>query len=319
MAQDEQALRLMGANPVRIKQWAFGIATAVLGLAGALLIIVGPVEPTLDRAYIGRTFCVVVLAGLGSMTRHARRRLILGIAESIVLTMFGASWAPASPSRCCSPCSASARKACSADDEARNSIGSGPARPSSSPPPAMRSRPQRVFFFAGYVILQFVVLATAWNILGGYAGYVNFGTGAFFGLGVYTAVVLFKAFGAPLVVQIVAAAASARARLRRRHADAAPARHLLRHRHHRARVIMETLVMNWRYVGGATGLQLLRPAVMAPFDSYIKMLFVVLALLAVHRGRDRALHPGSLDRPRPARAARRRGGGRMHAACRRSG
>ena len=62
VAQDETALRLMGADPVRIKQWAFGIATAVLALAGALLIIVGPVDPTLDRVYIGRTFCVVVLA-----------------------------------------------------------------------------------------------------------------------------------------------------------------------------------------------------------------------------------------------------------------
>jgi len=66
VAQDEAALRLMGANPVRIKQWAFGIATAVTALAGALLIIVGPVEPTMDRVYIGRTFCVVVLAGLGA-------------------------------------------------------------------------------------------------------------------------------------------------------------------------------------------------------------------------------------------------------------
>ena len=56
------------------------------------------------------------------------------------------------------------------------------------------------FFYAGYVVLQFVVLATAWNILGGYAGYVNFGTAAFFGIGAYTAVVLFKAVGAPLGV-----------------------------------------------------------------------------------------------------------------------
>src|SRR5207302_1671830 len=63
-----------------------------------------------------------------------------------------------------------------------------------------------VFFYAGYVVLQFVVLATAWNILGGYAGYVNFGTAAFFGIGAYTAVVLFKAAGAPLGVQILAAA-----------------------------------------------------------------------------------------------------------------
>jgi len=95
VAQDEPALRLMGANPVRIKQWAFGIATGVSALAGAMLIIVGPVEPALDRLYIGRTFCVVVLAGLGSMTGTLGAGLILGISESIVLMMFGASWAPA--------------------------------------------------------------------------------------------------------------------------------------------------------------------------------------------------------------------------------
>ena len=59
-------------------------------------------------------------------------------------------------------------------------------------------------FFAGYVILQFIALAVAWSILGGYAGYVNFGTNAFFGIGVYTAVALFKATGAPLVVLAVA-------------------------------------------------------------------------------------------------------------------
>jgi branched-chain amino acid transport system permease protein len=95
VAQDEPALRLMGADPVRIKQWAFGIATAVAALSGALLIIVGPVEPGLDRVYIGRTFSVVVLAGLGSMTGTVVAGLILGISESIVLMHFGASWAPA--------------------------------------------------------------------------------------------------------------------------------------------------------------------------------------------------------------------------------
>ncbi len=94
VAQDEPALRLMGANPMRIKQWAFGIATGVTALAGAMLIIVGPVEPSLDRVYIGRTFAVVVLAGLGSMTGTVAAGLILGISESIVLMLFGASWAP---------------------------------------------------------------------------------------------------------------------------------------------------------------------------------------------------------------------------------
>ena len=57
VGQDEGALRLMGADPVRVKQLAFGIATSVNALAGAMLIIVSPVDPTMDRIYIGRTFC----------------------------------------------------------------------------------------------------------------------------------------------------------------------------------------------------------------------------------------------------------------------
>jgi len=97
VAQDEPALRLMGANPVRVKQWAFGIATAVAALSGAMLIIIGPVEPGMDRVYIGRTFAVVVLAGLGSMTGTVAAGLVLGISESLVLMHpgLGASWAPA--------------------------------------------------------------------------------------------------------------------------------------------------------------------------------------------------------------------------------
>lgn len=94
VAQDEAALRLMGADPIAIKQWAFGIATATLALAGALLIIVAPIEPTLDRAYIGRTFCVVVMAGLGSMGGTLVAGIILGVSEEVV-KIYGASWAPA--------------------------------------------------------------------------------------------------------------------------------------------------------------------------------------------------------------------------------
>src|SRR5437868_14392478 len=48
------------------------------------------------------------------------------------------------------------------------------------------------FFFAAYVVLQYIVLSTAWNILGGYTGYINFGTGAFFAIGAYSSAVLHK-------------------------------------------------------------------------------------------------------------------------------
>jgi branched-chain amino acid transport system permease protein len=137
-------------------------------------------------------------------------------------------------------------------------------------------------FFASFVILQFVVLATAWNILGAYAGYVNFGTAAFFGIGVYTAVFLLKAFDAPLVLQIVIAAIVGAAlgvgvglltlRLRGIFFSIATVA---------ITIIAETLVTNWTFVGGATGVQLLRPAVTPPFDSYIKMLFVIMAVLVI--------------------------------------
>jgi branched-chain amino acid transport system permease protein len=137
-------------------------------------------------------------------------------------------------------------------------------------------------FFAGYVVLTFVVLATAWNILGGYAGYVNFGTPAFFGLGAYSAAVLFKALGAPLLLQIVAGAVMGgllgfgvgllTLRLRGIFFAIATVAVIF---------IMETLMVNWRYVGGATGMQLLRPPVPEIFGTYTRMLFVVMALMAV--------------------------------------
>jgi branched-chain amino acid transport system permease protein len=138
------------------------------------------------------------------------------------------------------------------------------------------------YFFAAYIVVQFVVLATAWNILGGYAGYVNFGTSAFFGVGAYIAVMLIKATGAPLGVQILAAAAIGGAlgfgvglltlRLRGIFFSIATVA---------ITIILETAVINWRYVGGATGIQILRPPVMEPFDSYTKMLLLVAVLLAI--------------------------------------
>ncbi len=118
------------------------------------------------------------------------------------------------------------------------------------------------FFFAGYVVLQFIVLATAWNILGGYAGYVNFGSGAFFAAGAYTAVALIKAFDS----------AAPRADPRRRcghrgdgipgrRADHAAARHLLFYRHGSdRRDLRDGGASTGRIVGGARGTTVLQPA-----------------------------------------------------------
>jgi branched-chain amino acid transport system permease protein len=138
------------------------------------------------------------------------------------------------------------------------------------------------FFFAGYVVLQFIVLATAWNILGGYAGYVNFGSGAFFAVGAYTAAALFKAFGVPLFAQLMAAmvvsgclgfmVGALTLRLRGIFFSIGTVA---------VAVICETMVVNWGFVGGSRGLAVLHPSASAFFGSYTRLLFVVMTVLAV--------------------------------------
>jgi branched-chain amino acid transport system permease protein len=136
-------------------------------------------------------------------------------------------------------------------------------------------------YFAGYVILQYVVIATAWNILGGYAGYVNFGTPAFFALGAYTAVFLIRSTHAPLPALIVAGGIVSGLlglgigylTLRLRGVFFSIATLALS-------VVLQTVMVNWEYVGGSRGLSVIRPSG-APFGNYVVFLFTVMVALAV--------------------------------------
>jgi branched-chain amino acid transport system permease protein len=95
VSQDRLALQLMSANPGRIKRIAFGISIATASLAGAFLIIIQPVEPSVGRDYIGRVFAITVLGGLGSFPGLLTAALLLGVVESITATFYGPSWSPA--------------------------------------------------------------------------------------------------------------------------------------------------------------------------------------------------------------------------------
>jgi len=95
VSQDRLALQLMGANPVRVKQIAFGLGMATAAIAGALLIIIQPVEPATGRLFIGRVFAIVVLGGMGSINGTLIAALLLGVTESFVSIFYGPSWAPA--------------------------------------------------------------------------------------------------------------------------------------------------------------------------------------------------------------------------------
>ena len=95
VSQDGLALRLMAASPIKIKQIAFGISVATCSLAGAFLIIIQPVEPSIGRDYIGRIFAICVLGGMTSFPGMVIAAMLIGIVESITATFYGPSWAPA--------------------------------------------------------------------------------------------------------------------------------------------------------------------------------------------------------------------------------
>jgi branched-chain amino acid transport system permease protein len=140
----------------------------------------------------------------------------------------------------------------------------------------------RYFYFATYVILQYIVLSTAWNILGGYTGYVNFGTPAFFALGAYTATFLMLLCQAPLLVSIPAGGLISGLlglgigylTLRLKGVFFSIATLALT-------VVLQTLIINWEFVGGAKGISIIRPAAIPLFSNYVQFLFVVMLGLAV--------------------------------------
>ena len=156
-------------------------------------------------------------------------------------------------------------------------------------------------FFAGYIVLQFIVLATAWNILGGYCGYVNFGSGGFFAIGVYSSVTLHTFEGAiddlvseslagplhaifPLPVPVLIVVGGVIAglvglgtgylTLRLRGVFFAIATLALA-------VVLQTLVVNWDFVGGSRGAYVIPPNEVPGIGTYVQYLFILMLILAV--------------------------------------
>jgi len=158
----------------------------------------------------------------------------------------------------------------------------------------LRATGNGYLFVAGYIVLQFVVLATAWNILGGYCGYVNFGSAAFFALGAYTSVFFYKLEEIPLPIPLLIVAggivsgivglATGYLTLRLRGAFFAIATLAMA-------VVLQTLIVNWDFVGGSRGAYILHPENLElggfslPYSEYLFLLMLALALIAVAAAR----------------------------------
>jgi branched-chain amino acid transport system permease protein len=147
---------------------------------------------------------------------------------------------------------------------------------------ATKTYENEFFFFAGYAILQATIMATAWNILGGFTGYVNFGSAGFFAIGAYTSVALHQALEPSMLVLLLVAAllgglvglGTGYLTLRLRGVYFAIATLALA-------IVFETFVTNWAYVGGSTGAYMLTPETVLFFDNYIEFLFALMLFLAL--------------------------------------
>ena len=81
-AQDRTAALLMGINVHRIYLLTFGIGSALVGIAGALLMPIYPTFPTVGTYFVLIAFVVVVLGGMGNMTGALLGGIFIGLVEA---------------------------------------------------------------------------------------------------------------------------------------------------------------------------------------------------------------------------------------------
>ncbi len=279
VSQDRLALQLMAADPSRIKRFAFGLSIATASVAGALLIIIQPVEPSIGRDYIGRIFAICVLGGMTSFPgmlagadpdrrrrkphRHLLRPL-LGAGRGLRLSAADPGDPPRRHPRAVTMTTARFWIVSFLVAVAILLVSRG-------------FFTNEYYFFAAYQVLQFIVLATAWNILGGYTGYTNFGVGAFFAGGAYTAVVLHKLTSLPVPVMMLAAGlvsgligfGMGYLTLRLKGVFFAIATLAMA-------IVAQTLITNWDFVGGSRGIYVIRPQHSPLYGSYIQYLYSLM-------------------------------------------
>lgn len=137
------------------------------------------------------------------------------------------------------------------------------------------------FYFAAYVVLQYMILSTAWNLLGGYTGYVNFGVGGFYAIGAYTSAVLLLHLKANLIIAMLAGGTLSGLlgfglgylTIRLKGIFFAIATLAMA-------VIIQMVIVNWEYLGGAKGLYIFRPEPIPPFSDYLEFLFALMLIVA---------------------------------------
>jgi len=89
-AQNRDVAMLMGINPDRVFSVAVGVALALAGAAGSLLMPFYPAYPMVGQVFVLMAFVAVVLGTLGNVTGALIASLMMGVAESLGIQFVGA-------------------------------------------------------------------------------------------------------------------------------------------------------------------------------------------------------------------------------------
>jgi branched-chain amino acid transport system permease protein len=89
-AQNREVAMLMGINPDRVFCVAVGVALALAGAAGSLLMPFYPAYPLVGQVFVLMAFVAVVLGTLGNVTGALIASLMMGVAESLGIQFVGA-------------------------------------------------------------------------------------------------------------------------------------------------------------------------------------------------------------------------------------
>lgn len=92
---DRDAASLMGISQYKIYNIAFGIGTAVAGVAGVALVPFYNVFPTVGVLFDIKCYIIVVLGGLGSIWGAIIGGIIVGLIESVGPEFMTATWTEA--------------------------------------------------------------------------------------------------------------------------------------------------------------------------------------------------------------------------------
>jgi branched-chain amino acid transport system permease protein len=89
-SQNRDVAMLMGINPDRVFAVAVGVALALAGAAGSLLMPFYPAYPLVGQVFVLMAFVAVVLGTLGNVTGALLASLMMGVAESLGIQFVGA-------------------------------------------------------------------------------------------------------------------------------------------------------------------------------------------------------------------------------------